>query len=273
MPAMTQLKMLMKPLLLFFFLNVVILHAQNPADTLKPVQNISNADDPANFITRFETYNELQYYNEKDFYFNQTILRSIVGIGKRFSTRLDVPIVYNSINASPDLKQSGLGDISFRVLGYKFLENPKSAITASLEISLNTAESRLLGTGKNLLIPLITYTFAIPKQKMFCAIVFQQANSIGGDVERSDVSFSKLQLILLKRWSPKFWTVLAPEWYLDYINGGLSMNLRSRLTYVPTPRLNIWITPSAGIFGDFVGRYQWSLDVGGRYFLFRKKGR
>ena len=66
------------------------------------------------------------------------------------------------------------------------------------------------------------------------------------------------------------WTVLAPEWFVDYINGGLSMNLRTRMTYAPTPRMNIWITPSAGIFGDFIGRYQWSLDIGGRYFLLRE---
>jgi hypothetical protein len=64
--------------------------------------------------------------------------------------------------------------------------------------------------------------------------------------------------------------VLAPEWFYDYINDGFSMNLRTRFTGAPTPRMNIWITPSAGIFGDFAGRYQWSLDIGGRYFLFRE---
>ena len=56
--------------------------------------------------------------------------------------------------------------------------------------------------------------------------------------------------------------VLAPEWFLDYVNGGFSMNLRTRLTYGLTPRINIWVTPSAGIFGDFQARYQWSADMG-----------
>jgi hypothetical protein len=64
--------------------------------------------------------------------------------------------------------------------------------------------------------------------------------------------------------------VVASEWFLDYVQGGLSMNLRTRLTYAPSLRTNIWITPSAGIFGNFPGRYQWSADVGARYFLFRK---
>ena len=105
---------------------------------------------------------------------------------------------------------------------------------------------------------------------MIFSLVIQQANSVSGDKGRSDINFSKIQAILIKSWSKRFWSVLAPEWFVDYVNGGLSMNLRSRMTYAPAPRINIWITPSAGIFGDFIGRYQWSLDIGGRYFFLRK---
>jgi hypothetical protein len=93
---------------------------------------------------------------------------------------------------------------------------------------------------------------------------------VSGDETRPDISFSKIQAILLKPLSRRSWVVLAPEWFIDYVQGGLSMNLRSRMVYAPAPRINIWITPSAGIFGDFPGRYQWSLDTGGRYFFLRK---
>jgi hypothetical protein len=44
------------------------------------------------------------------------------------------------------------------------------------------------------------------------------------------------------------------------------------MVYSPTPRTNIWITPSVGVFGNFVGRYQWSIDVGTRFFLLTKMG-
>ena len=262
-----------KLLFLFFFLHINgTLHAQNSADTLKQEQLKTNADDPSQFFTRIEVFNELQHYDKdgNDFYLNQTILRTILKIGKRFTTRIDLPYVYNSINTPANYRQSGIGDISFRLLGYKFREKPKSAFTASIEISFNTAQSPILGTGKNLVIPVVSYTQLIPKKKMLFSMVFQQANSIGGDEARADISFSKIQAILIKYWSKRTWTVLAPEWFLDYINGGVSMNLRTRMTYAPAPRINIWITPSAGIFGDFAGRYQWSLDVGGRYFLFRE---
>ena len=105
--------------------------------------------------------------------------------------------------------------------------------------------------------------------KLLFSLVLQQANSVGGDENRADINFTKIQLIGLRVLSKKTWIVLAPEWFVDYENGGLSMNLRSRLTNAPRPRLNIWITPSAGVFGNFVGRYTWSIDIGSRYFLFR----
>ncbi|HEY6506315.1 MAG TPA: hypothetical protein VIZ28_20200 [Chitinophagaceae bacterium] len=264
----------MKKLLpLFFLLHYWgISHAQTSADTLKTEPIKANPDDPSQFFTRAEVFNELQHHdrNGTDFYLNQTVLRTIVKIGKRFTTRIDLPYVHNSIETPAKNRQSGIGDISFRLLGYKFFENPKSAFTASIEISLNTAQSPILGTGKNLLIPVVSYTTLIPKNKMIFSVVLQQANSVSGDDGRADISFSKIQAILIKAWSKRFWSVLAPEWFVDYVNGGLSMNLRSRMTYAPAPRINIWITPSAGIFGDFAGRYQWSMDIGGRYFFLRK---
>jgi len=264
--------MMKKLLPLLFLLHLGILHAQTSSDTLKNEPIKANADDPSQFFTRIEVFNELQHHNKNgnDFYLNQTVLRTVVKIGKRFTTRIDLPYVYNSFNTPAKDRQSGIGDISFRLLGYKFLEKPKSAFTASIEISMNTAQSPILGTGKNILIPVVSYTKIIPRNKMLFSLVLQQANSVGGDETRSDISFSKIQAILLKLFSKRSWVVLAPEWFIDYVHGGLSMNLRSRMAYAPAPRINIWITPSTGIFGDFPGRYQWSLDIGGRYFFLRK---
>ena len=257
------------PFLFLFFFQGSILLAQQTSDTLKKAQPPPNADDPSQFFTRVELYNDLQRYDKSDIYLNQTVLRTIVKIGKRFTTRVDVPYVYNSFVSSPKQKQSGIGDISFRLLGFRFLEKKKSAFTASLEISMNTAQSPLLGLGKNLLIPVISYSTLLPKQKMLFAMLLQQTNSISGDEERNKVSFTKLQLYLIKYWSRRTWTVLSPEWYLDYVRGGLSMNLKSRFTFAPVPRMNIWLAPSVGIFGDFPGRYTWSMEIGSRFFLLR----
>ena len=244
--------------------------AQNSSDSMQQKEGGAAADDPSQFLTRVELYNELQHYKKNNLYLNQTILRTVVKVGKRFTTRIDIPLIYNSLSTPAGYNQFGIGDISFRLLGYKLMENPKSALTASIEISLNTAESPLLGTGKNIILPVISYSRLIPENKILVALVLQQANSIGGDEERSKISFTKIQAIVLKIWKPKMWTVLAPEWYIDYVNGGLSMNLKGRFTTAPTRRINIWATAGAGIFGDFAGRYQWMGDIGARYFLLRK---
>jgi hypothetical protein len=254
----------------FVMLHAGILLAQVSGDSVKKLAPAANADDPSQFFTRIEIYNELQRYDKKDVFLNQTVLRTVVQIGKKFTTRIDLPYVYNSFQSPSKFKQSGIGDISFRLLGFKFFEGRTSAFTSSIEVSMNTARSPLLGTGKNMLIPVISYTKLIPTRKLLLSLLLQQANSISGDENRADISFTKLQFIVIKYFSRRTWMVLAPEWFIDYINGGVSMNLRSRLTHAPTPRLNIWITPGAGVFGDFVGRYDWNLDVGGRYFLFRK---
>jgi hypothetical protein len=249
---------------------VAYVTAQSSPDSLSKAEGNASADDPSQFFTRIELFNEWQHYNRNGgFDLNQTTLRTIVKIGKRFTTRLDIPYVYNSITAPPGYRHSGIGDLSFRLLGYKFYEKPKSAFTASIEISMNTAQSPLLGTGKNIISPVFSYSKLIPRQKIIFAMVLQQALSVGGYKSRAKVSFTKLQAILLKTWSKRIWSVLAPEWYLDYVNGGLSMNLEARMAYAPTKRINIWGQGGAGMFGNFVGRYQWSASIGFRYFLLR----
>ena len=160
----------MKKLLICFLslYHISFLLAQNSADTVKQEQLKKNADDPANFLTRVEVFNELQHHekNGNDFYVNQTTVRTILKIGKRFTTRIDLPYVYNSINTPANHKQSGIGDISFRLLGYKFWEKKLSAFTASIEISMNTAQSPILGTGKNVILPVVSYSKLIPKKKI-----------------------------------------------------------------------------------------------------------
>jgi hypothetical protein len=200
---------------------------------------------------------------------NQTILRTILKLGKKFTTRLDIPYVHNSISTPADYDQYGLGDISFRLLGYKFLESKKSALTTSGEVRLNTAASPVLGTGKNLILPVISYTKLMPKHRMLGVIVLQQANSFSGDKNRQTVSFSNIQIILLKYWSKRFWSVVAPSTFIDYVKGGVSMNLEARTMFAPMPRLSFWIQGGIGLFGDFPARYEWAAQAGCRYFLLR----
>jgi hypothetical protein len=126
-----------------------------------------------------------------------------------------------------------------------------------------------LGTGKNVILPMLSYTITFDKTRIFLALVLQQANSFGGYKARADISFSKLQTYLITIWSRKVWTFLAPEYFLDYVHGGLSMNLEGRVAYAPIRRINFWAQAGVGLFGDFIARYQWSGEIGLRYFFLR----
>jgi hypothetical protein len=262
-------------LILLFLQYPGVTSAQTANDTTAGKKSVSAGDDPSQFFTRIELFNELQHY-PKDFYFNQTTLRTIVKLGKRFTTRLDIPYVYNSFASPEGEKHNGLGDISFRLLGFKLIDDPKSAITLSMEISLNTAESKLLGTGKNMIIPVLSYTRTLKKPGNLLSAVLQQTNSFSGDETRENISFTKIQGLYIKVWSKKMWTVVAPVLYIDYVHGGTSMNLEGRLVYATAPRSNFWVQAGAGLYGDFILRYEWTAQVGYRYFLFRnmnwKKG-
>jgi hypothetical protein len=265
-----------KILLLFLLIHLVLItKPQTPAAHTKEPESEAVADDPSRYITRFEVFNELQRYHyfvplkADNIYLNQTTFRGIIKLGEKFTTRLDIPFVYNSFNSIAGLQQFGISDISFRLLGFKMLESPKRALAASIEFSLNTANSPLTGTGKNIAVPLISFTQAL-KKGVLLAVVFEEPFSFSGDKNRQDFSYSKLQLILLSTWSKKVWTSLAPEWYLDYIQGGLSMNLEGRIAYASRPRVNYYFQAGAGIFGDFIARYTWSAQIGFRYFMFRK---
>ena len=116
---------------------------------------------------------------------------------------------------------------------------------------------------------MVSYTTTLKEKRVILAFAFQQANSFSGDKSRETVSFSKLQIILINIWSRRVWTVLSPEWYLDYVHGGLSMNLEGKVAYLPAKRINLWAQTGVGMFGDFIARYQWSMEVGCRYFFLR----
>ncbi|MBL0009787.1 MAG: hypothetical protein IPP25_22120 [Saprospiraceae bacterium] len=265
-----QLKLIISILLLHFG-EVTIVCGQVDTLTQKPVQ--VNADDPSQFLTRVEIFNEFQHYDRAGgFNLNQTVFRTIIKLGKRFTTRVDVPLVNNSFPYPQGYASYGLGDISFRLLGYRIRQTKRSAVTASLEISLNTASTPAQGAGKNMLIPLITYSSLLKDNKTIAILTFQQTNSFSGDEARPDYSFSKIQGIILHYWSRKMWSVVAPELFIDYINGGTSMILKGRMTFAPMPRMNIWVQANAGLYGDFIARYNWGAEAGARYFMVRAKG-
>jgi hypothetical protein len=242
--------------------------AQGEQDSTKVVPGGAAASDPTQLFTRFEFFNELQHL-QNGAWLNVTTSRVVLKMGKRFTTRLDIPFVHNSTVTPDSYRQFGLGDISFRVLGYRILNSRKAASLASVEIALNTAQSPLLGTGKNIIIPTFAYALKLKEKKTILVLVAQQYKSVSGDPERANLNFSKLQVVLIHLWSRKVWTVLTDESYLDYIRGGASMNLECLVGYMAAKQTNLWAKGGVGLFGDHPARYQSTTEIGCRIFLRR----
>jgi len=261
--------------LVYLFLGISLVQAQNSSNQSADRVSAAEADDPSRYLTRVELLNELQHFkyfvplNQNNVYLNETTFRTIVKIGDKFTTRLDIPFLYNSYSSPNGLKQFGISDISFRLLGYKFLDSPKNALTASIEVSLNTANSPLLGTGKNILNPVISYTATLEKG-VFLIFIFQEPFSFSGNKARPNISYSELQVAFLYTWSKTLWSYIGPELYIDYVNGGASMNVEARVAFNLRPRINLYAQTGVGVFGDFIERYQWEAEIGCRYFMFRK---
>lgn len=254
---------------LYFFLLLIVKFSYAQQDTTAVgTQSAIAQDDPAQFLTRVEVINELQHFESIDF-LNVTTIRSVIALGKKFTTRFDIPIVYNS-HAVAGYDQYGLGDISVRLLGYKFLESQKAALLASVEFSFNTAQSPLLGSGKNIVLPVLTFSHRV-KQKTIFAISFQEYFSLWGDESRKDVRWTKIQFYYIRAWSRKLWTLVLPEFYLDHNQGsGASMDIEASLYYRFTPRFAIWGKGGVGLFGEHPARYEWTAETGLRYMMLRK---
>lgn len=189
-----------------------------------------------------------------------TTARGIMAIGKRFTTRLDIPYITLPRTSSTEAT-SGIGDVSARLLGYKILQSRRSAMLASVEVSFPTAQSPLLGTGRNIITPVIAYSFYMPKRKAVLALTYQDYFSFGGDESRAHIRWSRIQLYHIHPWSRRVWTLVLPELYYDHADGGYSMNVEATGYYRMSDRFAVWLKGGAGLFGDHPARYDWTVRL------------
>ncbi len=234
-------------------------------------QNGILQDDPSNVFTRIELFTEYQTSTSGEV-LNVTTARGIMAIGKRFTTRLDIPYITLPRTSSTEAT-SGIGDVSARLLGYKILQSRRSAMLASVEVSFPTAQSPLLGLGRNIITPVIAYSFYMPKRKAVLALTYQDYFSFGGDESRAHIRWSRIQLYHIHPWSRRVWTLVLPELYYDHADGGFSMNVEATGYYRMSDRFAVWLKGGAGLFGDHPARYDWTVEVGLRHVIWRKKKR
>lgn len=232
-------------------------------------QNGILQDDPSNIFTRIELFNEYQVSTEGDA-LNVTTARSVMAIGKRFTTRIDIPYIVLPSTATTEAA-SGISDISARLLGYKILQSRRSAMLASVELSFPTAQSPRLGLGRYVITPVLAYSFYLPRRKAVLAMTYQEYYSFGGDESRAHIRWTRMQLYHIRPWSRRVWTLVLPELYYDHAGGSFSMNMEATGYYRLTDRFAVWLKGGAGLFGDHPARYGWTVEVGLRHLIWKKR--
>jgi hypothetical protein len=179
----------------------------------------------------------------------------------RMNIRFTVPVVATDVLGDGNF---GLGDIGVKWNWVADL-NAKTALLFSTELIAPTASKNVLGTGKWVLAPAVTYAFFVNKN-IIVAPAYIHNFSIAGDGNRENVHRGDFDLYVVYTSDDKSWWLTSDlTLSLNYQNGKLpaSWEVQYGLNLAKLPgggALNAYIKPGIGIGGDRF--YDWNLEVG-----------
>jgi hypothetical protein len=237
-------------------------HAQKAG---QPAESVTQRLDPTDFKSRFETryeYQDLQSGGARQL----LVPRYEHAFSKAFALRFEVPYVVDDPPGGDD--ESGIGDILIRP-ALRLYRGEGFAVVAAAEITFDTASDDRLGTGKNVVAPLVFASFDVPKLNSVVFPFAQQSVSVSGDDDRSDINTSLFRVGVLSRWPNRFYTFLEPSLYIDWERDEKTgFTLELEVGRLLNRQLAIWGRPGVGLWGDNLPYiYDWNFEIGFRYFL------
>ena len=160
---------------------------------------------------------------------------------------------------------SGIGDMDLRILYMAYTsKNKKISIAAGLEATFNLATNDALGTGKNLLSPMIFFVFpgSLGKGSLFVP-AYQYVFDIGGDPARANVSRSQIDLYFV--WllaHGKNWLIVDPQILIDHNTGKVPIlvEIEWGTMIKPVPGASVYLRPGMGVGED--RPYTWNFEAG-----------
>jgi hypothetical protein len=184
------------------------------------------------------------------------------------SFRIEAPVVVSDSGLPGGDTESGLGDLLFRA-SYRVARGTGYALVAGGELILNTAAKDALGTGKNVIAPLVFASIDLPRYDSVVFPLLQQYLTLGGDDERADVHYTSIKSTLLTRWPDLIYTILEPQVVVDYVGANkVGMTLEGEFGRFLNRNTAVWVRPGIGLFGDNLAEvYNWKFEIGARVFL------
>ena len=184
------------------------------------------------------------------------------------SFRIETPIVFTDAGTPNNDTKSGLGDLLFRG-SYRVARGAGYAIVAGSELILNTATSDDLGTGKNVIAPLIFASIDLPQYHSVVFPFLQYYFTLGGDDARQDVNYASIKSPFLTRWPNLVYTIVEPQVIVDHERADkFGLTLDGEIGRFLNRDTAIWVRTGLGLVGDNLPEvYDWKFEIGVRFFL------
>jgi hypothetical protein len=223
--------------------------------------------DPTDFKTRAEL--RYEYQEPQGPGTRQLIVpRFEYAVSKTLGFRFEVPYVVNRPHEPGVPDEEGIGDAMLRA-HYRIMRGPTYALVGAVEVFFDTASEERLGTGKNVVAPLVFASIDVPQLNSVFFPFAQQFVSVSGSDDRMDINTSLLRTGLLTRWPNRFYTFVEPSLYIDWERDARTgFTLEVELGRLITRSIGVWARPGVGLWGDDIPQvYDWNFEVGFRYLF------
>lgn len=223
--------------------------------------------DPTDFSSRVEVRNEHRDLQDGGS-INLLAPRLDYAVSNAFSLRLEIPIVSAEPNAPDNNGEAGLGDLLVRT-SYRASRGGGYAMVMAADFSFDTASKDSLGTGKNVIAPLVFASLDMARYDSVFFPFLQHYITVSGDHARPDVSYTSIKTVWLTRWPEHYYTVVEPHIIIDHERADrVGLTLEGELGRFLNRNLGVWARPGIGLHGDNMPQvYNWNIEVGFRYIF------
>jgi hypothetical protein len=206
--------------------------------------------------------------NQDGSYMNFLVPLVEVPLGELYSLRTEVPVITRNPRIPGTDADTGIGDIVTR-LSRTVLTGEGYAMVFGLEYTFDSATEDSLGSGKQILSPVIYGSVRVPKLNSILFPLAQYYESVGGDDARPDVRQTVIKPMALTRLPNRFYTFVEPAVYIDHEhNDRVGVTLEVEAGRFVNPQTMVYLRPGAGLVGDDMPQiFNWNFEVGFRYFF------
>ncbi len=224
-------------------------------------------NDPTRLRSRFELGDE--YLNNSGGPDWHLLTARIDGaLNPKLAFRLDIPYMFLIPRGYPHEKDRGLADVMFRSSAV-LKKTARAGFTGVCDFWFDTAESVDFGRGKYSAAPGLAVALMNPYKDVMLTGFVHHKFSFAGDPSRTDISRTKLQVTMDKSFSERYWLILDPMMYVDWVNHGrtaavLELETGARMGQ----HWSLWARPGIGLWGQEIsGGYNSYLQAGVRYMF------